>query len=986
MKIGGVVPVYVLTVWLLVLTLSGTAAEMPDMLRRRIAILKDAAAGVDAATADAVADTLRRAKFEVAFLSAEAACDPAVLSPEKYFLYVIPNPTTYPVSGTNTLMRYLQGKGNLMILGTPVFPGQLQIETVSPVYKMYTLKDIASLKIVSVQSILSGDNLKLPVPKSVFSCYARPEGKGLDHGYKWRWIPLVKVCDKDGVERGTAIWMLLNHAPLREGAAFDDAVQRLAGNGATSPPAFEGSACAVCAIADPAALGEIARTSLLGDLARRIRDGLFLSHAGSQYFSYWPEEKVQLGAVTVNHGSQQATICIRIRVCVEGGKDAVFQKESDLTIQSGQSGTVTFDWTPASSSDRRYIVTTELLHDGKPIDVITHGLGILSTKKPAHDAFVTVKGGDFWLKGRKWYPMGVNYWPRYTVGLECEDYVYHWLSPGFYNPEEVERDLIQLESIGANFLCIRANVQHDRRNLLDFFRRCDIHGMKVFMFLQSHVITDDPHYFQGVMMPYNFQEKVVEEFIRATRLTENPTLMGYDLIWEPAYWLFGGKYSSFGWKDSAPFRQRWDKDWAKWIDDRYGSLANAETDWGIPAPRFDGAVISPPDAQFSKDGPWRVMMAAYRRFMDDLMSRKWNDATQKLRRIDPNHLVSFRQGNLPPQDFTLTATPKHIDFFCMEGYSFKPDDVGRNAAGFVNRYIHFTTKGKPYLWMEFGSSVWDRNLMQPGERAMTVQAQGHEMIYQTGLETGANGASPWWWAGGYRVSEKSDFGIINPDGTLRPSGLLLQKYAALFKKPRTYPESDIWFTMDRDAHCGGHWYFAFNEGRETFKQAAAQGHHLGIRTPGTGTTSADTPLVAVGNTKYNGKNPPKYLNAEFNWFRIKCGDGEWINVTDGAIIRVPGNKRIVAETSVGNLQEATWLTQASCNGKPGAVYLASTEDSGLKVRQPMLKDTPYLEDTEFGETFVLTKGVTAETKVELQMTAEGRAWFGEKLRFTLAME
>ena len=37
---------------------------------------------------------------------------------------------------------------------------------------------------------------------------------------------------------------------------------------------------------------------------------------------------------------------------------------------------------------------------------------------------MTVKDGDFWLEGKKWYPVGVNYWPRYAIALEQEDYVF----------------------------------------------------------------------------------------------------------------------------------------------------------------------------------------------------------------------------------------------------------------------------------------------------------------------------------------------------------------------------------------------------------------------------------------------------------------------------------------------------------------------------------------------------------------------------------
>jgi hypothetical protein len=111
-----------------------------------------------------------------------------------------------------------------------------------------------------------------------------------------------------------------------------------------------------------------------------------------------------------------------------------------------------------------------------------------------------------------------------------------------------------------------------------------------------------------------------------------------------------------------------------------------------------------------------------------------------------------------------------------------------------------------------------------------------------------------------------------------------------------------------------------------------------------------------------------------------------MEVRNGARIRVPRNRPVLAAASIGNLQDATWLTPASCAGKPGAVYLASTDASGLKLKQPISKDTPRLEDAGFGESFVLSEGVASDTSVELQLTAEGRAWFGEKLRLTLEVE
>jgi hypothetical protein len=392
----------------------------------------------------------------------------------------------------------------------------------------------------------------------------------------------------------------------------------------------------------------------------------------------------------------------------------------------------------------------------------------------------------------------------------------------------------------------------------------------------------------------------------------------------------------------------------------------------------EGTITSPTWKQLSSDGPWRVMVCAYRRFMADLMNRHWNQATSELRRLDPHHLISYRQGNLPAVDFTLTSTLKHVDFFAMEGYDFKPGRPANAAdvAGFVNRYIPYATGGKPFMWIEYGESTWD------DKKQLAYQGECVDLINRMAYENGANGVSPWWMAGGYRISEKSDFGVFNPDGTLRPSGESLKKYGALFKTLPRKPLPPERFTIDCDSHSGGLPHIARHEGAAAFAKAASEGKWLEVRSAGSGTTSSDTPLTAVGNTPYNGKNPPKYLDAEFNAFRIRV-HGEWQTVTNGARVALSKREAVVATASVGNLQEATWLTPVHCAGKPGAVYLASTPQSGLSIKRAISRDTPYLGDAKFGGEFVLAEGVKQETSVELQMTAEDRAWFGEKLRFTL---
>ncbi|HPS56176.1 MAG TPA: hypothetical protein PLP05_11310, partial [Sedimentisphaerales bacterium] len=228
----------------------------------------------------------------------------------------------------------------------------------------------------------------------------------------------------------------------------------------------------------------------------------------------------------------------------------------------------------------------------------------------------------------------------------------------------------------------------------------------------------------------------------------------------------------------------------------------------------------------------------------------------------------------------------------------------------------------------------------------------------------------------------SDYGLLNLDGSPRASVLLLEKYAPMMKELRNRPQGDEFVTIDRDAHAGGYWYLAFYQGKDQYGKLKKDGKMMGIKTVGTGTDSTNTPLLAVGNTQYNGNNPPKFLNAEFNYFKIKDVSGTWVDVKKGDVIAVTINQPVLAKASVGNLQEAKWVCPQNASSKPGGVYLSSTPASSLEIKIPIANDVSYLEDAVIDE-FTLTESLTGETEVFLQMAADQRACFGEILNFTL---
>ncbi len=810
------------------------------------------------------------------------------------------------------------------------------IESVWPAYKVYPLRDIAAVTPVP-EAFPGRDAPALPVPASAFAAFARPAGKGFGVGAPWRWLRLLDAHDARGVWRGSPGWILLDTGP----AGTNAIVACLGSN-------------------DEAILAGDAYSRLLAHTVRRISHGIFLREAGAEHFAYFAGENVTLGAeaLVAGSGGARPKLAVELTLRAEGGQKPRF---SDFAVLDFAPGAATARMTsaPGTLPAGVYVATAKLFLEDEalPVDAISHELRVCDARTPASDEFVTVADGDFRLRGKRWHPVGVNFWPRYVAGLEAKDFGASWLTRGYYDPEEVERDLATMAGLGITMASIQLPGAVHMRNAVDFLRRCERHGIKVNAYL-------------GAASPLDFRERAVRETIEAGQLRDDPALFAYDTIWEPGNWVFG-----------AERRPSWDEQWRRWIDERYGSLANAERDWGRAAPRRNGAVTAPSDAELATDGPWRAMVAAYRRFMDDLMSRKWNDATRALRAIDPHHLVSFRQGNTLPHDFALTATVKHIDFICPEGYSIGPGADGRHAAGFITRFCNLTTGGKPIIWAEFGSSVWDAEAMQPGGAAVVRQGEYHQLFYDTVLAAGAHGTAPWWWPGGYRVDERSDFGICDPDGTPRPAAEHIAPFAARIAAARPAFVPDAWITIDRDAHAGGYWHLAFAAGKDAYAEALARGKLLGVRTAATGTTSATAPRLAVGNTPLVAANVPKHLNAEFNAVTVMNASGKWQDAPRDGRITVAPETPVRLRVSVGNTQEAAWLTPQEAHGD-GGVFLVSTADSELAVRLPLPARTPYLADADFGE-FTLADRLERPARVVLRMEAAGIARFGEARAFTL---
>lgn len=778
----------------------------------------------------------------------------------------------------------------------------------------------------------------------------RETGIGFDRHRSCRWIRALDAYDSTGRNRGSVVWLMLGE-DLLPGAIWADV-----------------------GLADPRELVAKGRTAqvmqpVLLKVARAMTRGCFLLEAGSRYFSYRPGEPIDLGALVDNAGRRSQSLSVWFKLTDVQGQ-SVFEKSMPLEIPAAERLETTCTWTPSAANAIQfpYTVTVQLRADGQVFDSISHRIDLLAERKAKPEELVRVEGSQFTLGGKPWYALGMNYWPNSQGGRPTVPF----FQREHYNPELIEQDLAWMEAAGINMLTgIQGPLFADPkapgayRDLQDFVERCHRHGMKLFYFLR----------WGNPMIGADFE--AIKQHIDAAGLRDHPAIFAWELAWEPIYYAgpAGGKMAFLS------------DDWNAWIVERYGSLDAAERDWNYRLPRNEAnGRASLPDHQWcAKHGPWDRVVAAFRQFFSDRVGRGYGDLIREFRRYDSQHLITFRFGACGIPDGIRFAhahsasVAKHVDFLCPEGYNLQPSGPSKLTApdelrkgGLVTAYYRFLSREKPVVWMEFGYTVngmhkqWKTSDVYIPLAELANQRTEFENFYRMFLESGARGAAPWWLPGGFRLGECSDFGILEPDGTERPACEALKE--SLPKFAQVNQTSCVAsagctpvITLDFDAHSPEAWerYSA------QYLDAVKAGRMPYLRTDGTGTTSADCPLVAVGNTPLTGHNPPKYLNAEFNRVEVKTAEGPWREADRDKPLVVAKGDTLHCRVSVGNIAEAAWAADGK-PGQPGIVYLTCRlEPSGQTREVPLTSATPYLQDATLGEFALPT--VSGNQTVTLQM-------------------
>ncbi|MBQ9358578.1 MAG: hypothetical protein IJT95_03460 [Abditibacteriota bacterium] len=699
--------------------------------------------------------------------------------------------------------------------------------------------------------------------------------------------------------------------------------------------------------AQPALTAEIA-----GDMLRRIENGVFLANGGTELFSYDEGEPVRLGAYVL---SREAAFEGSVRFDVlQKGKSLY---SHTVPVRGLHAGAVF-----PGGAEGEYEVRVSLCgEDGAAIDSVGHTFNIIADKRPGPDSYVKTKDGGFFLRGKPFYPVGINFYPSHSPSWRAVEFFHYcWLDPRFYDPDWTERDLKRVSELGFNTISISYKKPDNAAPLRDFLARCQRYGIYV------HLYVDDfePLPKRGDVFVPDMWETTGGPKLRALRPYNFDKIFAYDLAWEVCV----GEYK---------YRKAYNPMWDKWVADNFGSAENAEKVWGFAAKRDDKGFIDCPDDEQVRSGDASLMyVTAYRHFLDEAISRGYMHMKNNIHSVDPGRLISARSGcggtgndfitHWMPYD--LLSGAKHLDFTSPEAYNLRNYDMLKG--GFNNAYGRFVSGNKPVFWPEFGTSNIVDTLSRdsdfvPGTTRLDTSVQGEyfRLFYEMLTETGADGAAGWWWPGGMRLIERSDHGLLSEDFYPRPSALITGEYARSFAERVQKRKGDYPISIDRDLYASGY-AGVFANGAEEYMKAFEEGKIPYIVTDATGTDSRTMPLTAVGNVPLAEGLPPKYIKGEFS--SVNGRDrGPWEAKRSKGFVTI--------DCQMGNTGEVKWLRGAAGPEK-GCVYLKA--ESGDKTWYfPIDRDTEFLSDARVRARIPAGEAGPAVT---LRLCVFGVAEFGQK--------
>ena len=793
---------------------------------------------------------------------------------------------------------------------------EITLDHVAPMYELYPITNAANIVTEENQVFVSERDYVLP--EGLISCHPGRQGVGFDKGTNSRFIPLLRVTDEKGLHSGYAAWLTINSSTTIRNGKLEGSM--LGCFSATTNDFY--NADGIAAIAET---------------VKAMTRSTFLLDGGTTEHIYIPEDTntIRAGATFVKLGGADPD---ELKIEVElynGTKELMSFSTEDYDPKSIRNyvHTVTANYDFSKGQPDRAVTTMTL--GGEVIDRIEQDIRYWSPKPESERKFVYMEDGMFKIDGKPVTFFGVNYMPSYGMAENQADasnqsYFEHYVSNASYDPDVIRYDLEHIKDIGMNAISIFVYYDHmkDCNNILDLITMAEEMGIYVNLSIRPNCYPLQ-----------NFNAEETEVLVNRLRFGENDNIVGFDIAWEPRIGNYDGNWSPANNRVGYFIgRQAWDDDWTEWVKTQYGSIAHAKELWGCDISYTSEGNLLVTDAMLDDtSGKYTKMVNAYYRFVDDQVAKEMIDEILLMQSWAPNSLFTFRMsmsgsgyrsGSYMPSTFcfdfqSLASTLAYME---PEGYALSDTPHQALQIPIANAYARYVNPNTPVVWKEFGRHVWDKartdcNFDQAdGLMASSTNYYAYTLEYC--LNSYSSGMYCWFYAGGFRIGEDSDYGIINPDGSDRPMTKLLREYAPKFINQGARPEAEVLIEVERDNQLGGV-FGIYNATKEEARKAYDEGKYFDFvdanQSEAFEKVYADEVMdAAVGGTKAEGLYPLRYVN----------GMVKQVNI-------VEKNGKTYAQIMVCNTKQSTW--------RAGTVSLISTDTSDIELNHTFDKDVDYLE-------------------------------------------
>ena len=821
----------------------------------------------------------------------------------------------------------------------------VSMDGLCPEYRFYPVTNATSAKACANQAIIQ--DITFTIPPDVFSLSPRPQSTGLDKARRFRFIPLIETYDDKDIRCGYLAYMFLNYS-YGDRCSTED-----------------GSSIVVFTTKNDEFYLNGGEDAVVDAITYLFSPVLLIEGGADEYIHRDDTETATFGAVVL---AQSDTNLDGYLLKIQINNISNIYSMNELSIIKSKYNCdfkrISFSQPPQDCS----IIVT-LLHDDVVCDILKSNLTVhhLKPTQERHYAHIVSGTNEVFINDEPIRFFGVNYMPTANTGMNTWHEFEHYVSSFAYDPDIIETDLKRICDIGINSISIffhyAPSIQSN--NILHLITLCAQYGIFVNLTLRPHAD------------PFHFNEDEVREMIKKYRFDQNDTIVGYDIAWERYVGTYNECYGNFD------GRKIFDQGFREFLLNRYESFENVERLFHCMLPKNgQGEVIGLSDDMLRTDGAHTALTSVYRCYIDTVVAQAHLKACDFIKSIDPNHLITARSGDastIPLVDagiygYDYKALSLALDFMSPESYAITDNDKSMRQCIFTNIYARYANPNTVIQWMEFGKSVWIGSNFVDNKKSLEFQSNYYQKFFDTLLAGHTSGLYAWWLAGGYRIGETSDFGIIAPDGSDRPVTKVFREYAKRFLYADRLSSPDYQIQIDRDQHSDGLMSMYHSIEDELF-EALSNNHSIEFVTKACNKTSANVELTELGTISDQGYSP-KHLNSFVTSISAILDNGSKLIVKNGDTLEIGKSKAITFTFKFINCERSTWLSADDFGG----VSLQTLPTSDYEFKLPLYIDIPHRQQTEFN----IALNCEKKGMISCVLNAKSRSNFGERIHINLA--